>query len=582
MFIAYQFRERGSAVSELQSRVIAGTQWELAISQDHADGPFYPQVIENDHDDDFRFFAGRVVGHLSAMAPAVAPFSFATDADPDGSWIALEFEKSTDTLKIASDVFNVQRWFYCRNGKGWIVANSLRYLARVATTKPAIDERAIPYLLRMGYVPEPFTPLRDVFSLGTGQQITFSRSESQLVERAVLPVHRRQNLVTKNIGEQLSHVLIDEVAQQIRGLDQMWIPLSGGIDSRFLLACALNTVSPEKISTVTFGSSESLDVKIGSALAKRCGVRNIVLPMDARPLSEIVDQNFAVAEGLYWTVPDYPVQSFNDTLPPNSIALSGFVGDPVFGSKEGKLSIHEMAVGREEELIKFFWKSGTYVSPELIAPLLNMGNDDPLQVSEIFRNIPGLSMMERFDNWYFGQHSVNRTLFAVTPARRNVFYVTPFISRAVLDTAFAMPTEMRKEQRAYFAALKSGFPDFYAYPTTRNHGFPLAERRTLNLTLTRWRRGLLRELDERLGDRFGWHLFHSPRANYSHPRELLKPSHRDEVIAAVERLRSLPIMQGQQLDKINENIARGYGVDPQLLRGLITVSQWVKAFQKVV
>jgi len=520
---------------------------------------------------------GRVVGHNSSDVPPVPPFANAPE--PDGGFIALEFDKSSDTLKIASDLFNAQRWFYFQKENEWVISNSLRSLHRAATPKPALDDRAMPYLLRMGYIPEPFTPLKNVFSLATGQQLEVSRGKESIKTRAALPVHRRANLQTDKLGERVAESICSEVKRQIEGLDSIWIPLSGGIDSRFLLACLLEAVAPEQIHTLTFGSAHSLDARIGSRLAKLCGVKNTLLLPDERPLREIIDQNFAVAEGLYWTVPDYPVKPFSDLLPSNTIALSGFVGDPVFGSKEGKLSIHESAAGREDELVKVFWKSGTYVDEASVDALLELREHDPLHVKEIFRAIPGQTMMERFDHWYFGQHSVNRTMFAVTPARAKAFYVMPFIAGQVLDTAFAIPTEQRMKQQAYFAALKTKFPNFYNFPTTRNHGFPLHVRRSPSLLLTRAQRGLLRTLDEKIGDRFGIHLFHSPRANYAHPRELLRKKHRDDVIAAIDRLSVLSVMNPIQLKQVKESVARGVGVDPLLLRGLLTLSQNVKEYR---
>lgn len=576
MWITFKLFRTGSA-TDLRARVIHGAEWNLSIELDKANGPFYPQVTEAEGADRFRFFAGRIVGHHLPDVPLVPPFANAPE--PDGGFIALEFDKSSDTLKIASDLFNAQRWFHSQNENEWVISNSLRSLHRSATPKPVLDECAMPYLLRMGYIPEPFTPLKNVFSLATGQQLEISSGKESIKTRAALPVHRRPTLPTDNLGERVADSISAEVKRQIEGLDSIWVPLSGGIDSRFLLACALEAVAPEQIHTLTFGSAHSLDARIGSRLAKLCGVKNTLLLPDERPLREIIDQNFAVAEGLYWTVPDYPVKPFNDLLPNNTMALSGFVGDPVFGSKEGKLSIHESAAGREDELVKVFWKSGTYVNETSIDALLELREHDPLHVKEIFRAIPGETMMERFDHWYFGQHSVNRTMFAVTPARAKAFYVMPFIAGPVLDTAFAIPTELRTKQIAYFAALKSRFPKFYNFPTTRNHGFPLHVRRSPSLLLTRAQRGLLRTLDEKIGDRFGIHLFHSPRANYAHPRELLRKKHRDDVIAAVEQLNVLSVMNPTQLKQVKESVVRGTGVDPLLLRGLLTLSQNVKEYR---
>jgi asparagine synthetase B (glutamine-hydrolysing) len=237
----------------------AGSQ-PLQVYRDEADGYYYPHVAERVSDTSHRFFAGRLTGvPASKSLPADHPVSSNNAADwsfpsgePDGSWIALKYDRERDALSIAADVFNVQRWYYHRRGEQWYLANSLRYLFR---TVPGleIEWRAAPYMLHYGYLPRRLTPLKDVAQLDAGEVLTISRGIGSVSRRVHLPVHRRPILESGNHAESVANAVYGAVSREISDLDHLMLPISGGMDSRFLLGCALSILPPEKITTLTFG-----------------------------------------------------------------------------------------------------------------------------------------------------------------------------------------------------------------------------------------------------------------------------------------------------------------------------------------
>ena len=555
--------------------------WE--IHRDASDGPCYPQLAEHTSETFYRFFAGRLVGVPSSSAvPAGHPISSESAADwafpegePDGSWIALKYDLQRSTLSIAADIFNVQRWFYYQHGGSWYVANSLRCLHRIAPGLE-IEWRAVPYLLHHGYLPRRLTPLKNVYELDAGEVLTVEHGVGTITRRAHLPVQRRPVFTEANPAERVANTIADAVRAEVSGVNELVVPISGGMDSRFLLGCALQALPPESITSLTFGLPTSLDLKIGTALARKLGVKNIALPMDERPIGEILRDNFATAEGMYWTVPDYSVKPFREALPVGSLLLSGYIGDPVFGSKEGKAPLEPVA-GREEEMLGLLRKAGDVVPWTEVLPLLSEPTRDPLQLEDELRALPGQLMQERFDFWYFGTHTTNRTHYAVTPARRQAFFLMPFIHRRVLDTAFALPAEERLGQRAYRQAMKLRFPELYRFPTKRNYGFPIDQSGGIDMLAARSWRKLWSTVDDVLGPLLGRTIYRHPKFNYDHPRALHDRRHRADVSAALENLEHLPVFNPAAVRSFHDAYRKGV-FDNGLLRGLLTVHQWVVQF----
>ena len=557
----------------------------LQVHREESDGYYYPHIAEQVSETAHRFFAGRLTGvPASPFLPADHPVSLGSAGDwsfpsgePDGSWIALKFDRERDVLSIAADVFNVQRWYYHRHGEQWYLANSLRYLFRIAEGLE-IEWRAASYMLHYGYLPRRLTPLKDVFELDASEVLTISRGVGTVSRRAHLPVHRRPVLDSGSHAEAVADTVREAVSREIGDLDYLMLPISGGMDSRFLLGCALSILPPEKITTLTFGWPSSFDFRIGTRLTNRLGVKNIPLPMDDRPVGKLLRENFATAEGMYCAVPDYPVAPFREAVPPQCFVLSGYMGDPVFGSKEGSAP-DEPVEGREREMLALLRKSATYVPWTTVASFLSDPTPDSLHLERDLQDLPGNTMQERYDFWYFGTHTTNRTHHAVTPVRSRALFLMPFLHRRVLDLAFALPVSERLERRAYLAAMRLRYPDLFRFPTKRNFGFGAQRKEDLGVWTVRLWRKLWLTLDETLGPPLDKIIYRHPKFNYEHPRGFAAKQHQADVLTALSELKTVPAFESATLERARAAyMARR--LDINLLRCLLTVHQWLVHYGK--
>jgi asparagine synthetase B (glutamine-hydrolysing) len=519
------------------------------------------------------------VGHAVRSTNA-ASWEFEGD-EPDGSWIGLKFDRHRDLVSIASDLFLLQRWYYTCFEGSWYFANSLLFLQRVLQGQLEIELRAVPYMLLSGYLPFDITPLKDVYDLRSGRVLVIERGKSHLAVRAKIPIQRRTQTSGEDIPKSIASVLREAVARELQYLDSVIVPLSGGIDSRFLLGYALEILPREQTTTFTYGYPRSLDFTIGTGLAKKLGVKNIALPMDERRIGQILDENFADAEGMYWAYPDYPVGPFRSALPKNSYVLSGHNGGAVFGSYDLQESrLLPRSLGEEEHLLHLVRQTAFISSPTAVSSLVQLGAWDPLGFESAVRAIRGPHLGERYRYWEFDFRYTNRANFAVEVHRDRAFYLAPFVHRRVLDVAYALPSAARQGEKAFFAALKQRFPELYSYPAKKNYGFPLGIPMNPRISATRVWRKVWSQVDEVLGAHTGRMLYHHPRNNYAHPRELYRKKHFADVVRCFDELPNLDVFDRKPLAMLRDRYRRRKKIDPALLRGLLTVHQWWRHYRK--
>jgi hypothetical protein len=530
----------------------------------------------------YAFFAGRIAGaeigeHFpnGHAAETKDASSWAMDPEPDGSWIAAKFDRERDIAGFAADSCLLQRWYYCQQGEAWFVANSLIYLKELLGSALRVNEAAIPYMLYREYLPGRYTPLQDVFGL-RGREVLQLQAGKQSLSIRCAPSYlcrsRRDPLAIDRIAASLKQA----VAKELTGLSEICVPISGGIDSRFLLGCAMDVFEARNIATLTFGRENSLDFKIGTGLARAVGVPNISLPCDERAIAEQLKDTFPISEGMFNAVPYHPVESFRNSISGLPMILSGYIGDLVFGSYDLTSEDRDKLHSDPAHLLKMIHRIADLIQPSDVSELLTDKDPDPLRTEQAFMQIEADSPENRFADWLWEDHLLNRTNFAVELYRDRTFYLAPYIHGQVMDTAYQLPDELRRKEGAFFETLRKTYPKLWAYPTKRNFGFPLAEKNTPRIFTARAFRKAMSDFDRRLGARTGKIYYHHPRNNYSHPRELMQPHHRADMLAALIRLKERRPFNAAGIDGLISHYER---FPARLLQGLLTVDLWYKHYE---
>jgi hypothetical protein len=567
---------------------VAGTNTVLQIVRDQEQGPYYAHWAERLRDDGYALFAGRLPGvtDLSAV-PLSHPVALenaenwgGTEDAIEGSWLALKYNRRRDILSLTSDLFLIQQWYYYQQGDAWHISNSLLFLKQILGSQLEVEANSIPYMLRDGYLPEHLTPLKGVKLLMPGQVLTISRGKGQITTRTALPVGNRPSVIQEPCSQRISETLLEATSRELENVESVILPLSGGIDSRFLLACALDVMDHGKITTFSYGYPSSFDFRIGKHIATMLGIRHVSLALDDRPIGQKLPEMFQNTEGMYWAYPDFPLPPMRAAVPPQSIILSGYLGDGVYGHYELSQAIaddHSSSI--EERLLKAIRKTNRIQSDDALSELLGSGQVDPLNTRQLFLDLPGTDLQERYNAWAFRNFAIKRLNYAVFRLRDRAFYLTPFTHRRVLDAAFSLTAEQRRGQSAYYRALADWRPEIANFPTKNNYGFPLDSRNSARMYAARAWRKLLSEIDQRLGARWGTILYHHPRNNYMPERDLRRKLHREDVVACIDDLRQRADFNRKGLDNIKRDYLSSRPVNPYLLRGLLTVGQWFNHYE---
>lgn len=238
------------------------------------------------------------------------------------------------------------------------------------------------------------------------------------------------------------------------------VPLSGGLDSRAILAGLLEHTEAGNIRTYTFGIPGALDYEIGNYVAKKCGTKHIKFNLNNHVYrqDELEDISKRVRQQtiLFHHCPVWDA----DKLYKGCVVWSGFMGDPLAGSHlqtEPSKSL--------EEAKKIFIKKNRYVkSIELKKE--TTGFSDLINCELIDLNL--LTLDEQLD-------FQNRQIKYIVPhvLMEGYAYKTPFLYQPWIDFILSVDNKHRHKMALYKKILLRSFPKIFSYRTKTCKGLPL-------------------------------------------------------------------------------------------------------------
>jgi hypothetical protein len=258
-------------------------------------------------------------------------------------------------------------------------------------------------------------------------------------------------------------ILIDAISEKFKNDSMHLVPLSGGYDSRAILACLLEFTHPENIQTFTYGVPGSFDYEIGKRISREVGVNNFEINLQVQRFStEMLIQTskrFNNQTFLFYH-PDYDIihNRYGDYY-----YWSGFLGGESAGShyqnwENEKTSLNHI---KREFLNRNRYVKSIYLADKPIDSLMPLLN-------EVNLDIENISRYEKID---FYNRQTKYIAPHVCPQGFNI--IAPFSSKTWLNFICSIPKKYRYRVMLYEKILYNAFPSIFSLPTKNKYGLSL-------------------------------------------------------------------------------------------------------------
>jgi asparagine synthase (glutamine-hydrolysing) len=277
-----------------------------------------------------------------------------------------------------------------------------------------------------------------------------------------------------SLASEFNRAVLESLAAVAPGVAEASVALSGGMDSRYVLAAALRSFA--RVHTITFGEPPSTDLAIAARVARRAGVEARRYPPDPRFLERWANLAVWRADGMLGPVHAHGMDAVIADAAGTRHVLNGYGGDCQMGTFLHPWHLrsgHDPERGARSIIATRRFHAhepGAMLKPEIA----RAATTSP---EETLRGLLARYPFERMGNTmiaYWLRHYLPRLpqvgLVLEEPWAR---YLTPLADAHVVRAAAPIPLELRATSRVHRRALTLWAPALASVPWERS-GVPPA------------------------------------------------------------------------------------------------------------
>lgn len=320
-------------------------------------------------------------------------------------------------------------------------------------TPYTFDKNRIEQFLAFGFVPDPDDP----------EPLALLREWSREPRRPLDEV-TVDSLVRE--GAAAMRAAVEECAARTSSSGEQVIFLSGGLDSRMILAAMLEVFDRSQILAATFGRPGEQDFDDAALVAKAAGVRHETLDSSTVEWTTEGLVDSVLAREVPFPFPfgqRYLSYVLHERIGRDRVFWDGLCGDAVGGFRSPPTGARPTWRAAVEEFQGFHLRklSSTSVSAEF-DPWAGMPAE-PFCSDEL---------MAYPDQLIFG---VRQRRYTGTRVLRDYTICTPFLVQPWLDFMLRVPDKLRNDQYLYQEIQKRAYPRLFSLPTTTYDGGAVLE-----------------------------------------------------------------------------------------------------------
>ena len=373
--------------------------------------------------------------------------------------------------------------------------NSIFSIPNLRLTQPHLNA-----FLKLGYVPGNLTLFDEVELVNSDNKVSLKEAFGSLED-------------FKYDKNTLKRILIYSIDKQFQSNKDNIVPLSGGMDSRIILAALCEFTEASNIYTYTFGVPGAYDYEIPNAIVRKLGTQHTNFSAkDTHYTIEGLLRAAIASDGNTEVFHPLVLNRVADHYRADAVFWSGFAGDLVggaFGTKLEGGNPKQQLINYEKRGIHFL---DNKIDDDLLYPYITMGEKMSGFVSE-----NEACFWENHVERYTGHH-----IF-----RNDMNIKAPLVDMSFLKFFFTLPESKRQGKKYFNEAFSSLFPEVFKFPT-KDYGYKYSQYSFLE-PLHR-----AKFYFSSLGWRLAPKLFTHPNAAYIDMRHAI--NHRPDVRSCIDEL----------------------------------------------
>ncbi len=370
----------------------------------------------------------------------------------DGFFSAAIYDSRERKIYLLSDRYGMRQLYFTADSKRIAWSSEVKSFLHLPGFSPVIDPQSVLYFTSVGYILDDKTWFKSVRLVPPGTVMKWDIKTGRIETRSYWwwdHIRRTEDKVNPDeAAEELGRLFISSVKRRCRENETVGLTLSGGLDSRALLAAIPD--SADKLNAITFGSPGCDDIRIASEAARIRGAKHHVIEINSSNWIEKRLETIWRTDGQLNWLHMHAVIMMDRIRDLYKVNMNGFAGDLVLGGSY--LTKDFLAGGNRKNAVAAFMNC----PPDLLS-----GYDAFSSLSS--------------SDFYFIQNRVRRFTYEGT---RVFLPLTeqrkPFFDNKLIEFTYSLPDELRYKSRLYNKMLLMHFPEYFRTLPWQKTGLPIS------------------------------------------------------------------------------------------------------------
>ena len=410
------------------------------------EGEFYNQ---NELKDKYKIVSNTDNKLLVNIHGKTKSFDFLRDID--GYYTAAVYDKKEKQVYLITDRYGFKPLYWGIVNANLVWSSELKGFLGHKDFEPVIDRQAIEEFFDFGYLLENRTWFHGVELAPPASVLTFNVKKS----RVNIKHYWQWSEITlmkkpfdeRELVEELRRLFNQSMRRRVNNNERIGIMLSGGLDSRTILAATPKNY--KSLHTFTFGQKNCKDIKIAGRVSKIKGATHHILILNSNNWLMPRVNGVWESDASFSLLHMHGMEFYNEYKLYINFILNGFAGDLILGGSYLKKFNLDKKV--DSLIVKKITFSKTEISDFNSWYMIN--KTDPYFINNRVRKFTngGLILLGKF-----------------------IEVRAPFWSNKLIDFVYSIPDSLRYGNYIYNKMLLSTFSDYYMKIPWQKTGYSIS------------------------------------------------------------------------------------------------------------
>jgi len=399
----------------------------------------------------------------------------------NGAFVLAIWDRVTPKLLLVNDRLGLYPLYYVQTDGGLIFASGVRALLVDRSLPRKVDRTAIAEFLTFDHVLHQRTLLEDVHLFPQGSILTFQNHQAHIrpyfMVRFANPYSLRSEV---DYMDEYLHLLQQAITRHATDDRPSGLLLSGGLDSRLLLAFLSSLTQKGSFFTFTWGIPGCDDARFAKELAAKTGVHHEFFELKPDWLLEKGEEAIRLTDGMGNLVNLHALATLDQEASCAKVLYKGFLGDAMMGfalrhqlwanyDETTRFQAH-FQVHTDQGVVTFAPEEQKKLFTDAFQKAIGTSVDEDYLAGMDEADTPILADQRVYFD--YRQRVPRMTIKGVEVARSKAMVRLPFADNDLVDFALRLPPGLRYERRLQRNAFIRAFPKLAQVPIS-NTGFPM-------------------------------------------------------------------------------------------------------------